>query len=176
MRRSIASLACLIALVAALPAFAQRTTGSIVGTVTDDTGGVLPGVTVTIKGPAIVGTQTDVTNDKGFYRFAALPPGSYTVSFGLSGFATLNRQGIKASLGGTNEENVALKVSTMAEEVTVTGESAVVDTQSNQVSTNYDKDWVRNAPIPRNTFFDLINAAPGVNQAVAGDSRSTSLG
>ena len=51
-----------------------------------------------------------------------------------------------------------------------------MDTQSNQVSTNYDKDWVRNAPIPRFTFFDLINAAPGVNQAAAGDSRSTSLG
>jgi hypothetical protein len=52
----------------------------------------------------------------------------------------------------------------------------VVDTSGNQVSTNYDKDWVRNAPIPRFTFFDLINAAPGVNQAQAGDSRSPSLG
>jgi outer membrane receptor protein involved in Fe transport len=51
-----------------------------------------------------------------------------------------------------------------------------VDTTTNSVSTNYDKDWVRNAPVPRFTFFDLINAAPGVNQAQTGDSRSTSLG
>jgi len=117
-----------------------------------------------------------VSNEKGFYRFAALPPGTYSLTFTLSGFATLNRAGVKVSLGGTNEENVSLKVSALAEELTVSGEAAVVDTQSNQVSTNYDKEWVRNAPIARNTFFDLINAAPGVNQAVAGDSRSTSLG
>ena len=69
-----------------------------------------------------------------------------------------------------------MKISQLAEEITVTGESAVVDTQTNQVSTNYDEEWVRNAPIPRFTFFDLINAAPGVNQAQTGDSRSTSLG
>ena len=62
------------------------------------------------------------------------------------------------------------------EEVTVVGEVAVVDTQTNQVSTNYDKDWVRNAPVPRFTFFDLINAAPGVNASATGSSRSTSLG
>jgi len=161
---------------AALPTFAQRTTGSIVGTIADDTGALLPGVTVSIKGDAIVGVQTDVSNEKGFYRFAALPPGVYSLSYTLSGFATLNREGIKVSVGATDEEDVRLKVSTKTEEVTVTGEAAVVDTTTNQVSTNYDKDWVRNAPIPRFTFFDLINAAPGVNQAVAGDSRSTSLG
>ena len=79
-------------------------------------------------------------------------------------------------VGATVEENVTLKLSQLAEEVTVTGETAVVDTSTNQMSTNYDKDWVRNAPIPRFTFFDLINAAPGVNQAATGDSRSTSLG
>jgi Carboxypeptidase regulatory-like domain/TonB dependent receptor-like, beta-barrel len=177
MRRSLAFLGALaLCTFAAATSFGQSTTGSIVGTVTDETAAALPGVTVTIKGEAIVGTQTDVTNEKGFFRFVALPPGAYAMSFSLSGFATLNRPGVKVSVGGTNEENVGLKVSKMAEEVTVTGEAEVVDTTSNQVSTNYDKDWVRNAPIPRFTFFDLINAAPGVNQAVAGDSRSTSLG
>ena len=60
-------------------AFAQRTTGTLVGTVTDETGAVLPGVTVALKGEAIVGTQTAVTNEQGFYRFAALPPGTYDV-------------------------------------------------------------------------------------------------
>ena len=69
---------CLLALLASAdPALAQRTTGTLVGTVKDETGAVLPGVTVTLKGDAIVGTQTTVTNEKGFYRFAALPPGTY---------------------------------------------------------------------------------------------------
>ncbi len=177
MRRSLVAPLMLLAFVsAARPALAQRITGAIVGTVTDASGAILPGVTITVKGPGIVGSQTSVTNERGYYRFAALPPGSYTLTYSLSGFATQNRENIKSTLGGTTEENVSLKLSQMSEEVTVEAESAVVDTTSNQVSTNYDKDWVRNAPIPRFTFFDLINAAPGVNQAQTGDSRSTSLG
>jgi hypothetical protein len=168
---------CLLALLAAAdPALAQRVTGALVGTVKDDSGAILPGVSVTVKGDAIVGTQTSVTSESGFYRFPALPPGTYRLTFSLQGFGTLNRPDVRVPLGATVEENVALKLSKIAEEVTVIGESGVVDTQSNEVSTNYDKDWVRNAPIPRFTFFDLINAAPGVNQASNGDSRSTSLG
>ncbi|MFI5006696.1 MAG: TonB-dependent receptor domain-containing protein, partial [Solirubrobacterales bacterium] len=168
--------ACLLLVLSALPAWAQRTTGVLVGTVRDEGGGVLPGVAVTLKGATVVGTQTAVTTEAGFYRFPALPPGTYSLSFSIQGFSTLNRPDVRVPLGATVEENASLKLSQLAEEVTVTGESGVVDTQSNQVSTNYDKDWVRNAPIPRFTFFDLINAAPGVNQASNGDSRSTSLG
>ncbi|HSB62338.1 MAG TPA: TonB-dependent receptor [Vicinamibacteria bacterium] len=163
-------------LLAAVPAFAQRTTGQIVGTVTDESGGALPGVTVSLSGPTIVGTQTSTTNEDGFYRFVALPPGAYTLTFSASGFATLKRERVRALVGGTNSEDAVLKLTQRAEEITVVGDAQVVDTQTNQVSTNYDKDWVRNAPIPRFTFFDLINAAPGVNQAQTNDSRSTSLG
>jgi TonB dependent receptor/Carboxypeptidase regulatory-like domain len=166
----------LVFIVSAVPALAQRTTGSLVGTVEDESGSVLPGVSVSVKGPTVVGTQTATTNESGFYRFAALPPGTYSVSFTMQGFRTVTRPDIRVPLGATVEENASLKISQLAEEVTVTGESAVVDTQTNQVSTNYDEEWVRNAPIPRFTFFDLINAAPGVNQAQTGDSRSTSLG
>lgn len=172
------ALTCVAAalLLAAGPAFAQRTTGQIIGTVHDESGGALSGVTVTLSGPTIVGTQTSTTNADGLYRFVALPPGSYTLTFSQSGFATLNREQVRASVGAINEENVVLKLTQLTEEITVVGDTQVVDTQTNQVSTNYDKDWVRNAPIPRFTFFDLINAAPGVNQAQTNDSRSTSLG
>ena len=177
MRRSIVTLSCVVALLTATGvALAQRTTGSIFGRITDDSGAVLPGVTVSVKGDTIVGTQTSVSNEQGIYRFAALPPGSYTLTFSLSGFTTLNRQALRVSLGGTVEENAALKVGAMQEELTVVGESPVVDTTSNQVSTNYDKDWVRNAPQRRFTFFDLINSAPGVTQDTSTSSRSTSLG
>ena len=111
MRRGlIAVLGAVALLTTAGAAFAQRTTGNIVGKVTDDSGAVLPGVTVTLKGETIVGTQTSVTNESGLYRFAALPPGTYSLTFTLSGFSTLKRAGLKVSVGGTLEENAALKV------------------------------------------------------------------
>lgn len=162
---------------AAVPAFAQRTTGNLVGNVSDESGAALPGVTVTLKGENIVGIQTAVTNEQGFYRFVALPTGNYDVSFALGGFATLNRNALKVSVGATVDESVTMKVSQLQEEVTVTGEAPVVDTQTNQISTTYDKDWVRNAPIPRNSFFDLINSAPGVASTSSdGWNRQTSFG
>ena len=65
----------LVLLASAVPAAAQRTTGSLVGTVQDESGSVLPGVVVSVKGPTVVGAQTTTTNESGFYRFAALPPG-----------------------------------------------------------------------------------------------------
>jgi hypothetical protein len=162
---------------AVVPAFAQRTTGNLVGNVTDESGAALPGVTVSLKGESVVGVQTAVTNEQGFYRFPALPTGNYDVSFALGGFATLNRNALKVSVGATVDESVTLKVSQMKEEVTVTGEAPVVDTQTNQLSTTYDKDWVRNAPIPRNSFFDLINSAPGVASTSSDTwNRQTSFG
>jgi hypothetical protein len=169
---------CLVVLSgAASPLFAQRTTGVLVGTVSDESGAALPGVTVSLRGEAVVGTQTSVTNESGFYRFPALTTGIYDLSFALSGFGTLSRPGLKVSVGATVEENVSLKVSNRQEEVTVTGEAPVVDTQTNQVSTTYDKDWVRNAPIPRNSFFDLINVAPGVASTSSDTwNRQTSFG
>jgi len=180
-RRSLLpAIPCLFVLVAETqPAFAQRTTGTIVGTVTDESGGVLPGVAVTLKGEQIAGIQTSTSNAEGRYRFAALPPGAYNLSFALSGFSTLNRTGIRVGVGATVEENASLKVTQLTEEITVVGEAPVVDTQTNTVSTNYDKDWVRNAPVRRFSFFDLINAAPGVTQSTNGgfsNASSSSFG
>src|SRR5262245_23772379 len=101
-RRTPLAVVCLLS-VFAVPAFAQRTTATLVGTVKDDTGAVLPGVTVTLTGEKVVGAQTATTNEQGFYRFVALPPGSYDVSFSLGGFSTLRRQEVKLALGATEE-------------------------------------------------------------------------
>jgi outer membrane receptor protein involved in Fe transport len=179
MRRIAAALAVVaLAFLVPAPSLAQRVTGQIMGTVTDASGAVLPGVSVTIKGPAITGAgQTSVTNESGIYRFVALPPGVYTVSFSLSGFATLNREHVRAQVGQTTEENASLKLSSMTDEVTVEGGTMVVDTASNQVSTNYNQEWLSKAPTPRYTFFDLINAAPGVSQTSSDNGqRQTSFG
>ena len=156
----------LVLLASAVPAAAQRTTGSLVGTVQDESGSVLPGVAVSLKGPTVVGDpDRDHQRERASTASPPCLPAPTAVSFTMQGFRTLNRPDVRVPLGATVEENVSMKLSQLAEEITVTGESAVVDTQTNQVSTNYDKEWVRNAPIPRFTFFDLINAAPGVNQA-----------
>jgi outer membrane receptor protein involved in Fe transport len=177
MRRGLAGVTVVAAILGLSgPALAQRITGSIVGTVRDDTGAVLPGVSVSLTGENVVGTQTSVTGAQGLYRFAALPPGKYDLFFEMTGFSKLRRQGVQVSLGATEEISVALKVSQMAEEVTVKGEAPVVDTQTNQVSTNYDKDWVRNAPVPRFSMFDLLAAAPGVSASTQGSTTLSAFG
>ncbi len=149
------------ALLLAAPLQAQRTTGQVNGTVRDGSGAVLPGVTVGLSGEKIVGTQTTVTTANGFYRFIALPPGTYELNFTLDGFAPQTRSGIRVSVGSTTVENATLGVGEVAEAITVTAESPVIDTESNEVGANYDRDWVENAPMQRLSFNDLVAAAPG---------------
>ncbi|MBI3493478.1 MAG: carboxypeptidase regulatory-like domain-containing protein, partial [Acidobacteria bacterium] len=121
-RLQILSAAVGIMAITAGPAFAQSvtaTTGSINGKVTDTTSAVLPGVTVTTSSPAMQGTRTAVTNEEGAYRFPAVPPGDYTITYELIGFSTVVREGIRVGLGFTASVNVELKVASLAETVTV---------------------------------------------------------
>jgi hypothetical protein len=140
---------------------AQRTTGELLGVVKDASGALLPGVTVSVTGPNIAGAQTTTTSDNGSYRIANLPPGTYTVTFELSGFKAVALQGLRVSVGGALEQNVGLEIGQLAETVTVTAESPVVDTTSSEVGTTFDKDWVANAPSRRFGFYDLLAQAPG---------------
>jgi outer membrane receptor protein involved in Fe transport len=154
------------------PLLAQRTTGGIAGTVKDQSGAVLPGVAVSVSGPNIAGVQSATTNEAGFYRFLNLPPGEYELKFAISGFKKEARRGVRVALGVTLEENAALAVSQLEEQVDVVAEAAVVDTNSNEVGTNYGREFVDNAPLRRFSFFDLVAAAPGSLQG--GDSNNTS--
>ena len=156
--------------------WAQTTTGVIRGVITDDSGGVLPGVTVTLKGPATAGTPTTTTNEAGIYRFPNLAPGAYQITAELTGFNTSTQTGIQVALGGTTEVGVQLKISTQQETVTVVAQSPVVDATTTQVTTNYSREWVENAPVRRFSFFDLVNAAPGVSASTSTSSRSQSFG
>jgi hypothetical protein len=110
------------------PAAAQS---AIAGVVKDDSGGVLPGVTVEASSPSLIqGTRTASTDGSGQYKIIDLRPGVYTVSFSLTGFGTVRREGIQlhASLSAT--VNVDLKVGALDETLNVTGQSPAVDTQS----------------------------------------------
>src|SRR5213075_2879028 len=124
----------LIALAAPLtmssPAAAQGVaTGSIAGVVKDASGAVLPGVTVEASSPALIEkSRTAVTDDQGAYKIVDLRPGVYAVTFFLAGFGTVKREGVELTSNFTAPINVELKVGSLEETITVTGESPVVDT------------------------------------------------
>ncbi len=110
-------------LTTAVPSSAQEFRGRINGTVTDNTGAVLPGVTVTATSPALIQPQVQVTGSEGDYRFIALPPGVYDLTFELAGFQTVKREGIRVVINQTLTVDQQLQVATLQETVTVTGES-----------------------------------------------------
>jgi hypothetical protein len=104
---------------------AAQTTGGIVGRVTDEGGGSLPGVTVEATSPALQGTRTAVTDRTGSYRLTLLPPGDYTVSFTLDGFARDSHSGVNVGLDRDLTLNVTLRAA-LSQEITVTGDLPVV--------------------------------------------------
>ena len=118
-----------LALIVLLPALSAAqgggagTTGTIVGRVTDASDSLLPGVTVTASSPSMIGQQTQTTGANGTYRFPAVPPGAYTLTFELPGFNTVKREGIQISLGFNATENAQLQVASLQETVTVSGAS-----------------------------------------------------
>lgn len=143
-------------------AAAQQTAGSIVGTVRDESGAVLPGATVTVKSAAIAGEPSAATAPNGRYAFPALPPGRYDLTVALSGFTSLTRQGLVLGVGSTLEIDAVLKVGNVAEAVTVTGDAPIVNTTSAKVSASLDATWLRAAPIQR-SYHELLKEGPGVN-------------
>jgi hypothetical protein len=157
---------------------AQRTTGEIIGKITDDSGGTLPGVTVTIRGAGVAGTPSVTSTDTGAYRFPALPPGSYELEFSLQGFTTLKRASVPVAVGATVEIDVSMAVGAIAEMITVEGSAPVVNTAAAEVSTTYNREWVENAPTKRFSYFDLVNSSPGVSatSAVGQSSSAQSMG
>ena len=116
----------------------SATTGAISGTAADETGAVLPGVTVTAESPSMLGQQVTYTDAGGSYRIPAIPPGEYTVRFELPGFTTYVREEVAIGLGFTADIDAELRVATLEETVTVTGASPVVDVASTKTATNFD--------------------------------------
>jgi len=132
---------------------AQTQTGTITGVVTDDQGAVMPGVTVGIQSPALIGgTRTAVTNSTGSYLFSQLPPGMYRVTFQLSGFNTLAMEEIDVRVAFNSKVDARMQVAGVEETVTVTGESPVVDVRSSVAATNIDKELFESVPSGNNPF------------------------
>ena len=132
MKRLLLALALTLAF--ALPAFAQLQGGSITGTIKDEQGAVLPGVSVTLQG--VDATQTFTTESTGEFRFLNLAPGPYKLTAGLAGFATLVRENLVVVVGRNVGLPLTLTVAAIAETVTVTGESPIVDAKTTGTATN----------------------------------------
>jgi hypothetical protein len=136
-------------------------TGALNGTVTDSDDAALPGITVVLKSPALVVPQmTTVTNASGLYRFPALPPGIYELTFMLEGMNTLVRKDIVVSLSKTTTVDATMTLETQQETIVVTGKSPTVDRQSTTKTANMDIAFLEYVPALR-TLDSYLNIAPG---------------
>lgn len=144
-RRWLTALVLLVA--AAAPAVAQVQTGSILVRVTDDQGAAVPGASITLTSPVLVaGTMTGVTDASGANRFPSLLPGVYAVRVELQGFRTMIREGVTVQVGATVPLDMQLQLATVAETVTVTGTSPVIDTTSANTSVNLGEQLLQSTP------------------------------
>src|SRR5262245_8567962 len=150
-------------LLAASLAAAQSNDGSLRGYVRDEQGAVLPGVTVTAISPALIRPTSSVTDAAGYYRLLNLPPGTYAVSAELQGFSTGRREGIVMRAGLTLTIDIDLKIGNLAETVTVSGESPMIETNRPTSVINIEGELLRAAPITsRRLFSDALDMAPGI--------------
>ncbi|MGH9335309.1 MAG: carboxypeptidase-like regulatory domain-containing protein, partial [Vicinamibacteria bacterium] len=141
---------------------AAQTTGNIDGTVSDDTGAVLPGANVTISSEALLGgSRSTVTNDRGTFRFPSLAIGDYSVQAELPGFETVRVDNVAVGLGATATVPITLKVASVSETVTVVGESPIVDVRNAGTGTNFDNEILEEVPT-RRQMADLMQLAPGM--------------
>lgn len=156
----------LLLCVMAAPVGAQTTVSSIIGTVSDESGSVLPGVTVTTTSPALqVPSITVVTDERGEYRIAPLPLGVYEVVYTLSGFQTFRRTELRLTAGFVATQDVQLKVGSLEESVTVSGAAPVVDVTSTAVTTGFNRETLEITPTGRNGLLSLSAQLPGVRSA-----------
>jgi hypothetical protein len=160
---------CLLSFVAVMcvvvsRASAQDLTGALIGSVKDEQGLVLTGAQVRIRSSSLIGgAATVVTNDKGQFRFAALPLGSYAVEIAVDGFAPYRADHIRIGAGETLERPVVLKLAGMTESVTVGGEASRMDARHPGFGTRFDREDLSSVPNRRASMFDPIRAAPGIS-------------
>ncbi|MBI3940206.1 MAG: carboxypeptidase regulatory-like domain-containing protein, partial [Acidobacteria bacterium] len=149
---------------------AQGTTATLSGSVKDDSGAVLPGVSVTIKNLDTGVSRTLITDERGRYEARQLSPGAYTAQAELSGFQTEIQSGIRLTVGAEVPLTFTLKVGEISEKVTVTAQAPLVQTTTSSVAELVDSQKIRALPLNGRSFDQLIYLQPGVNVATGAGS------
>src|SRR3954454_19395403 len=163
-----------LAWVPAVLAQSQATTGVISGIVTDESGGVLPGATVTLRNTETNFEKVVVTGADGSFRAILLPLGPYRITADLQGFAKVVREGTDLGVGQTIRLKLALQVAA-AGEVTVTAEAPVIETNRVEGSVRIDEKAVENLPNNGRNFLDYTKLTPGVTTVQGPDGDELSI-
>jgi Carboxypeptidase regulatory-like domain len=155
-----------LVVICSLPVALYAQEATFAGAVTDSTGAVLPGVTITAAHTASGNTFTTVTDERGEFRLP-VRVGTYTITAELSGFTIVNRS-LQILIGQTTPVDIQMAPSTVQETVTVTGEAPLVDTTSSTVGTNIDPRQVQELPLNGRNWMDLTLLAPGARRNEGG--------
>jgi len=136
--------------------------GKISGTITDDKGEPLPGATVEITSPALMGKRAGVTSAKGAFIFLAVPGGKYALTASMPGFKTVVQGNIVLTAGETISVSLALPMGTVEETVTVTGAAPVVDVKTSTIDAKISQEMLNKLPTSRDSWYDLSLSTPGM--------------
>lgn len=157
-------------------AFAQETTGGLQGTVKDATGAVVAGAHVELTGTNLVGVKALETDAAGYYRFANLPPGSYTLNITAKNFKSVKREGLDIAIGHLPSVDITLEVGSASETVEVSGAAPLIDTTTETTLTNITHDMVQDVPHGR-SFQSVIQFAPAArNEPLMGSTAANGSG
>ena len=156
-----------VAAAAAPSLVAAQNTSQVFGRVADESGAVLPGVTVSLSSPALLEPRVAVTSETGTYEFSGLPIGVYSVKFELAGFSSLVREGLQLQSGFNAQVNGELSVGGLQENVVVTGVNPIVDVRSTTQGTRFNVEELQAIPSARDVF-QILTQTPGI----AGDRQN----
>ncbi|HEX7254102.1 MAG TPA: carboxypeptidase regulatory-like domain-containing protein, partial [Thermoanaerobaculia bacterium] len=161
-RAAVSAIAILVGVIAVpefLTAQYGQSTGSIFGKVVDEQGGVLPGVSVIVKGP---GAPVTVYSDaRGEFRVTNIDPGNYTLTVSLQGFSTVNRENVVVQIGKNTELTIPMKLSAVAATVTVTGEAPILETKRVTTGAQISQQELSSIPTARDPWV-ILQSSPGV--------------
>jgi hypothetical protein len=155
----------LAAALISVPAWSQTTTGRLIGTTADESGAVLPGVSVTISSPVLIGgAQAKITDEWGEFVFLSLAPGDYTANAALHGFVTQERGPIKVPLGGAAVVNIAMPAGTFSGEIEVVDTVPVIDTTQVNTGQVFQQDYMQGSAIgsDNRSYTMVVNQTAGV--------------
>src|SRR2546426_630842 len=147
---------------------AQASTATIVGTVTDQSDALIPGVGIQVRNTGTGITQNTITDEQGRYRVPNLNIGNYEVEASIVGFQTVVRRGITLTVGSEPVVDILLPVGQAQETVTVDAQASLVETRSTAVGALVESTQMRELPLNGRNFTQLLQLAPGVTQIGAG--------